>query len=75
MQFPSSVHDLRREHYAIAGIPTYDHDDWTAYLQIPPKGALCATVGRINAGEVEFFVWTECIRTRRLASSAQAWML
>lgn len=56
MQFPSSVHDLRREHYAIAGIPTYDHDDWTAYLQIPPKGALCATIGRINAGEVEFFV-------------------
>lgn len=56
MQFPSSVHDLRREHYAIAGIPTYDHDDWTAYLQIPPKGALFATIGRVNVGEVEFFV-------------------
>lgn len=56
MQFPDSVHDLRREHYAIAGIPTYDHDDWTAYLQIPPKGALCATIGRVNVGEVEFFV-------------------
>ena len=56
MQFPSSVHDLRREHYAIAGIPTYLHTDWNAYTQIPPKGALCATIGRINAGEVEFFV-------------------
>ena len=56
MQFPSSVHDLRREHYAIAGIPTYLHTDWNAYKQIPPKGALCATIGRINAGEVEFFV-------------------
>lgn len=56
MQFPEHVHELKPEHYEIAGVPTYSHTDWNAYTQIPPKGALCCTIGRINAGETEFFV-------------------
>jgi len=56
MQFPEHVHELKPEHYEIAGVPTYSHTDWNGYAQIPPKGALCCTIGRINAGECEFFV-------------------
>gem|GEM_PF-6723790 len=37
-------------------MPTYLHTEWDTYDQIPPKGALCCTVGRVNAGECEFFV-------------------
>lgn len=56
MQFPEHVHELKPEHYEIAGVPTYSHTDWNGYSQIPPKGALCCTIGRINSGEIEFFV-------------------
>lgn len=56
MQFPEHVHELNPSHYEIAGVPTYLHTEWDTYDQIPPKGALCCTIGRINAGETEFFV-------------------
>ena len=56
MQFPEHVHELKPEHYEIAGVPTFLHTEWDTYDQIPPKGALCCTIGRNIAGESEFFV-------------------
>ena len=56
MQFPEHVHELKPEHYDIAGVPTFLHTEWDTYDQIPPKGALCCTIGRNIAGESEFFV-------------------
>ena len=56
MQFPEHVHELKPEHYDIAGVPTFLHTEWDTYDQIPPKGALCCTISRNITGESEFFV-------------------